>query len=56
MHLEHYEPQPSSWRGSALMFVAGAAIGAAAALVMAPASGASRATIFAGRAGGWRTM
>ena len=39
MHLEHYEPQPSSWRGSALMFVAGAAIGAVAALVMAPASG-----------------
>src|SRR5262245_8475162 len=39
MHLEHYEPQASSWRGSLLMFAAGAAIGAAAALVMAPASG-----------------
>jgi gas vesicle protein len=39
MHLEQYEPQSSSWRGSLLMFVAGTAIGAAAALMMAPASG-----------------
>lgn len=39
MHLEHYEPQSSSWRGSILMFVAGTAIGAVAALMMAPASG-----------------
>lgn len=40
MHLEQYEPQSSSsWRGSFFVFVAGAAIGAAAALMMAPASG-----------------
>jgi len=40
MHLEHYEPQTSSsWRGSMLMFVAGTAIGAVAALMMAPTSG-----------------
>ena len=40
MHLEHYEPQTSSsWKGSLMMFVAGTAIGAAAALMMAPASG-----------------
>jgi gas vesicle protein len=39
MHLEHYEPQTSSWRGSILMFVAGTAIGAVAALLTAPASG-----------------
>jgi gas vesicle protein len=38
MHLEHYEPQ-STWRSSMLLFVAGTAIGAAAALMMAPASG-----------------
>jgi gas vesicle protein len=38
MHLEHYEPQ-SSWKSSIMMFVAGTAIGAAAALMMAPASG-----------------
>jgi gas vesicle protein len=39
MHLEHYEPQTSSWKGSLMLFVAGTAIGAAAALMMAPASG-----------------
>jgi gas vesicle protein len=39
MHLEHYEPQTSSWRGSIMMFVAGTAIGAVTALLMAPASG-----------------
>jgi gas vesicle protein len=40
MHLEHYEPQTSSsWKGSLMMFVAGTAVGAAAALMMAPASG-----------------
>jgi gas vesicle protein len=38
MHLEQYEPQ-ASWRGSIWMFVAGTAIGAAAALMMAPATG-----------------
>ena len=38
MHLEQYEPH-ASWRGSIWMFVAGTAIGAAAALMMAPASG-----------------
>ena len=38
MHLEHYEPQPS-WRSSIWMFVAGTAVGAAAALMMAPATG-----------------
>ena len=38
MHLEHYEPQ-ASWKSSIFMFVAGTAIGAAAALIMAPASG-----------------
>jgi gas vesicle protein len=38
MHLEHYEPH-ASWRGSIWMFVAGTAIGAAAALMMAPATG-----------------
>jgi gas vesicle protein len=40
MHLEQYEPQTSSsWKGSLMLFVAGTAIGAAAALMMAPASG-----------------
>ena len=39
MHLEHYEPQTSSWKGSLILFVAGTALGAAAALMMAPASG-----------------
>ena len=39
MHLEQYEPQTSSWRGSILMFVAGTAVGAVTALLMAPASG-----------------
>lgn len=39
MHLEQYEPQTSSWRGSILMFVAGTAVGAVAALMMAPKSG-----------------
>ena len=38
MHLEQYEQQ-ASWRGSIWMFVAGTAIGAAAALMMAPATG-----------------
>jgi gas vesicle protein len=38
MHLEHYDPQ-ASWRGSIWMFVAGTAIGAAAALMMAPVTG-----------------
>ena len=38
MHLEQYEPQ-ASWKGSIWMFVAGTAIGAAAALMMAPATG-----------------
>jgi gas vesicle protein len=38
MHLEHYEPQ-ASWRSSIWMFVAGTAVGAVAALMMAPASG-----------------
>jgi gas vesicle protein len=38
MHLEHYEPQ-SSWRSSMMMFVCGTAVGAVAALMMAPASG-----------------
>jgi gas vesicle protein len=38
MHLEHYEPQ-ASWRSAIWMFVAGTAVGAAAALIMAPASG-----------------
>lgn len=38
MHLEHYEPQ-SSWTSSIWMFVAGTAVGAAAALMMAPATG-----------------
>jgi gas vesicle protein len=38
MHLEQYEPQ-ASWRGSIWMFIAGTAIGAAAALMMAPTSG-----------------
>ena len=38
MHLEQYEPQ-SSWRSSIWMFVAGTAVGAAAALMMAPATG-----------------
>ena len=39
MHLEHYEPETSSWKGSLILFVAGTALGAAAALMMAPASG-----------------
>jgi gas vesicle protein len=39
MYLEQYEPQTSSWRGSLMLFVAGTAIGAAAALILAPASG-----------------
>jgi gas vesicle protein len=38
MHLEQYEQQ-ASWRGSIWMFVAGTAIGACAALMMAPATG-----------------
>lgn len=38
MHLEQYEPQ-ASYRGSVWMFVAGTAIGAIAALMMAPATG-----------------
>ena len=38
MHLEQYEPQ-ASWRSSIWMFVAGTAIGAATALMMAPATG-----------------
>jgi gas vesicle protein len=38
MHLEQYEPQ-ASHRGSVWMFVAGTAIGALAALMMAPATG-----------------
>jgi gas vesicle protein len=38
MHLEQYEPQ-ASWRSSIWMFVAGTAIGAVAALIMAPTSG-----------------
>jgi gas vesicle protein len=38
MHLEQYEPQ-GSWRSSIWMFVAGTAVGAAAALMMAPATG-----------------
>src|SRR5262245_50610855 len=38
MHLEQYEPQ-AAWRGSIWMFVAGTAIGACAALMMAPATG-----------------
>jgi gas vesicle protein len=38
MHLEQYEPQ-ASWRNSIWMFVAGTAVGAVAALMMAPASG-----------------
>jgi gas vesicle protein len=38
MHLEHYEPH-ASWKSSIWMFVAGTAIGAVAALIMAPASG-----------------
>jgi gas vesicle protein len=38
MHLEQYEPQASS-RSSLWMFVAGTAVGAIAALMMAPATG-----------------
>lgn len=38
MHLEQYEPQ-ASWTSSIWMFVAGTAVGAVAALMMAPASG-----------------
>lgn len=38
MHLEQYEPQ-ASYKGSVWMFVAGTAIGAIAALMMAPATG-----------------
>jgi membrane protein len=38
MHLEQYESQ-ANWRGSIWMFVAGTALGAAAALMMAPATG-----------------
>ena len=38
MHLEQYEPH-ASWRSSIWMFVAGTAVGAVAALMMAPASG-----------------
>jgi gas vesicle protein len=38
MHLEQYEPQ-ASWRSSIWMFVAGTAVGAAAALMMAPRTG-----------------
>ena len=39
MHFEQYEPQTSSWKGSLMLFVAGTAVGAAAALILAPASG-----------------
>jgi gas vesicle protein len=38
MHLEQYEPQ-ANFRSSIWMFVAGTAIGAVAALMMAPATG-----------------
>src|SRR5512145_2169070 len=38
MHLEQYEPQ-ASWTSSIWMFVAGTAVGAVAALLMAPATG-----------------
>jgi gas vesicle protein len=38
MHLEQFE-EHASWRSSIWMFVAGTAIGAAAALMMAPATG-----------------
>ena len=38
MHFEQYDPQ-ASHRGSVWMFVAGTAIGAIAALMMAPATG-----------------
>nr|AQQ74775.1 hypothetical protein [uncultured bacterium] len=38
MHLEHYEPR-TSWTSSLRMFVAGAAVGAVSALIMAPATG-----------------
>lgn len=38
MHLEQYEPQ-AAWRSSIWMFVAGTAIGAVTALMMAPATG-----------------
>jgi gas vesicle protein len=38
MHFEQYEPH-ASWRSSIWMFVAGTAIGAVAALMMAPATG-----------------
>jgi gas vesicle protein len=38
MHLEQYEPH-DSWRSSIWMFVAGTAVGAVAALMMAPATG-----------------
>jgi gas vesicle protein len=39
MHLEQYEPQASNRSSSFWMFVAGTAIGAVAALMMAPATG-----------------
>jgi gas vesicle protein len=39
MHLEQYEPQASTRSSSFWMFVAGTAIGAVAALMMAPATG-----------------
>jgi gas vesicle protein len=40
MHLEQYEPQTqASWKSSIWMFVAGTALGAAAALMMAPTTG-----------------
>jgi gas vesicle protein len=38
MHLEQYEPQ-AAWRSSIWLFVAGTAIGAVTALMMAPATG-----------------
>lgn len=39
MYFDQHHLQPSSWRVSTTMFLAGAAIGAVAALMMAPASG-----------------
>jgi gas vesicle protein len=57
MHLEHYEPQTSSsWRGSMLMFVAGTAIGAVAALMMAPTSGRESRAYLRRQSARWPTM
>lgn len=39
MHLEQYEQPQAAWRSSIWMFVAGTALGAAAALMMAPTTG-----------------